>query len=146
MKIKITSDGTSNGTWVCNAETGERIHGVKSVTWEVGAGGKATVALVIGDVALECVGELHNLEKLPHDPDRPIDREMIAEARAILEREGGKPFIQPVCTCGNIPHGRGCALVLAGVVYGEIESPVALCPVCVAYPCAPECPGIRNAS
>lgn len=35
LKLKIVSDGTSFGTRVVNAETGEELQYVKSIRWEV---------------------------------------------------------------------------------------------------------------
>jgi hypothetical protein len=45
MKIKIVSDGTSLGTKVLNAETGEALEGASRVDWSIEAGelGKAVV-------------------------------------------------------------------------------------------------------
>lgn len=47
MKVRIESQGRPDNTKVFNAETGEVIHGVKSVTWhcDAGPGNKAHVIL-----------------------------------------------------------------------------------------------------
>ncbi len=48
MKLKIISDGTTVGTKLINEETGEMIHYVQKITWEVNAQGaisKATIEL-----------------------------------------------------------------------------------------------------
>lgn len=55
MKIKITSDGTPEGTKIVDAVTGEPLKMVTSVVWELVAGGypAATVHVVMPQVGLE---------------------------------------------------------------------------------------------
>lgn len=58
MKIKIISDGTSMGTSVINADTGEAISGVVGVTWECPLRGGSIVTLALKNVPIEASGML----------------------------------------------------------------------------------------
>jgi hypothetical protein len=59
VKVKIVSDGTTQGTQVVNAETGEPIDGVTFVAWELEAkDGVATVSLELRKIPVEVVGAL----------------------------------------------------------------------------------------
>lgn len=65
MKLKIISDGTSSGTSIVNAETGETINGIVSVDWSVSAdSGCSEVNLRVMGVQLELVGQAA-IELLP---------------------------------------------------------------------------------
>ncbi len=46
MRIKIISDGTTLGTRLVNAETGESIDGATSITWSANIDDGSVVALV----------------------------------------------------------------------------------------------------
>lgn len=37
MQLKIISDGTTTGTYICHAETGERLAGVEMLSWHASA-------------------------------------------------------------------------------------------------------------
>jgi hypothetical protein len=50
MKLRIESDGTSHGTRVVNAETGEQIDGVREVTWEWERGYPVSARISLVDV------------------------------------------------------------------------------------------------
>lgn len=58
MKLKIVSDGTSWGTKVVNADTGESVDGVASIDWSISANAHevATIFEVVR-VAVEITGE-----------------------------------------------------------------------------------------
>lgn len=46
LKLKIISDGTSFGTRVVNAETGEELQYVKSIRWEICSQSRRSNAIV----------------------------------------------------------------------------------------------------
>lgn len=59
MRIKIISAGMGRTTTIVNADTGEALENIKSVTWRVGPGGGPAVAnieLVL--VPVEVIGEV----------------------------------------------------------------------------------------
>ena len=58
MKLEIISDGTPGGTQVRDIATGELLHGVQAVAWEVGIDSTATVLLRVKNVPVRVVGEL----------------------------------------------------------------------------------------
>lgn len=65
MKLKIISDGTSWGTKVVNADTGESVDGIVSIDWRITAGGYEIAAtLQITRVALEITGDA-TIETIP---------------------------------------------------------------------------------
>ena len=53
MKLKIISDGTSRGTKVVNAETGEELKYVTDIVWRIEAMGYAHATIEIDNVAFE---------------------------------------------------------------------------------------------
>lgn len=58
-RIKIVSDGTTAGTSVVDAETGQEIDGVCAVRWEADAAeGWARVTLEMFRVPVEVIGEV----------------------------------------------------------------------------------------
>lgn len=59
MKIKIISDGTDEGTQVVNAETGERIECIQSISWELNPAlcGSAVAVLRVVNTEIEAVAE-----------------------------------------------------------------------------------------
>jgi hypothetical protein len=60
MKIKIVSDGTSMGTKIVNADTGEDtglVKQVQSITWSIDAKSLATVVMTLVKVPVEVVGD-----------------------------------------------------------------------------------------
>jgi hypothetical protein len=50
MKLRIESDGTSHGTRVVNAETGEKVEGVREVSWEWEWGYPVSCRITVVDV------------------------------------------------------------------------------------------------
>ena len=60
MKVKIISDGTSNGTKVVNVETGEVIENVTRIFWEVNVGSlaKAHIQIINCEVEVEAEGKI----------------------------------------------------------------------------------------
>lgn len=57
MKLKIISDGTSEGTKVINAATGEEIEGVERIQWTVTGAGVSVDLMMVG-VPIEVTGEV----------------------------------------------------------------------------------------
>lgn len=53
MKLKIESDGTTRGTRVINAATGEELEDVREVTWEWERGYPANVRITVGGGGVE---------------------------------------------------------------------------------------------
>ena len=66
MRVKIESDGTSRGTRVVNADTGEELDGVREIEWSWERGYGVRVRLVLdatgADVASDTLGRPLNLE------------------------------------------------------------------------------------
>ena len=59
MKLKIVSDGTNAGTYVCHAETGERLAGVQLLSWSASCEESLSEAtLHIAGVACEITSEV----------------------------------------------------------------------------------------
>ena len=56
MNIKIISDGTSKGTKVVNAETGEDVEYVQHIEWQLGVGELSDCTLKFIKVPIEFVG------------------------------------------------------------------------------------------
>lgn len=77
MKLQIISDGTAAGTRVEDIETGDMLHGVQAVAWEVNIdSGLATVMLRIKNIPIRAEGELDPVrsEILPrYDADADVD-------------------------------------------------------------------------
>lgn len=57
MKLKIVSDGTSEGTYICNAETGEKVEWVKSLNWHIEASSLSKATVVLLNVPVEITTE-----------------------------------------------------------------------------------------
>lgn len=57
MRIKIISDGTSQGTHVVNEQTGERLDLVTRISWELSATHLATATLTLLRVPVEVEGD-----------------------------------------------------------------------------------------
>lgn len=59
MKIRIISDGIPANTQIVNAETGERIEGIVSASWQISANSDtAKVTLIFkGQIGIDLVGE-----------------------------------------------------------------------------------------
>lgn len=53
MKLKIISDGTSAGTKVVNAETGEELKNVVRIQWEIEGRGRARATIELDGVMFE---------------------------------------------------------------------------------------------
>lgn len=69
MKLRIVSDGTPEGTQVLNAQTGEELDMVESVSWSVSTKqdvAKAQVTLILA--AADIVGESEALTRAEPDP------------------------------------------------------------------------------
>jgi hypothetical protein len=72
MRIKIVSDGTSKGTSVVNAETGEPIEMVTRVLWRLDAKEQvAEAVLYLKKVSVEMVGEGRWQTTTPPPPPPP---------------------------------------------------------------------------
>ena len=54
--LKIVSDGSSRGTEVYDAESGEKIHGITAVSWDISPGGIATCRVELLSVEFEGLG------------------------------------------------------------------------------------------
>jgi hypothetical protein len=66
MKIKIISDGTSGGTQIIDAETGQAVEGVTAVLWQItGSRGLAQVALTFEHVEIEAIGDAGPISQAP---------------------------------------------------------------------------------
>jgi hypothetical protein len=63
MKVKIISDGTSKGTKIINAETGETIENVRGATWKCSVGHLAEVILDMINIPVEIEGKTIKEEK-----------------------------------------------------------------------------------
>ena len=65
MKVKIISDGTSIGTRIVNAETGEPIEGCRAAHWicDMDEYQVATAILEFINVPVEIIGELECSEE-----------------------------------------------------------------------------------
>lgn len=63
MKLKIISDGTANGTQVVNAETGEQVDYIKSITWYCTIDELATAVLEVVDVEIEAKAETKDVDE-----------------------------------------------------------------------------------
>lgn len=61
MKIKIVSDGTAWGTKVVDADTGETLEKVISVSWEHDLHRSPEVTITVTEVPVEIVGKLVNI-------------------------------------------------------------------------------------
>lgn len=59
-KVRIESDGTPQGTKVFNIETGEQIHGVRSIEWSIGLHCAATAKIEVVVVEITALGDLQN--------------------------------------------------------------------------------------
>lgn len=68
MKIKIIGDGTLGGTQIVNAETGERLENVTSVTWHLDTKHNSMATLVFRYVAVEMGADV--LEAVARFPSR----------------------------------------------------------------------------
>jgi len=69
FKLKVISDGTSKGTKVVRADTGEMLLGVRSVSWMLGVGGRSVARLEIIGVEIEADIEMVEI----HASDAPDD-------------------------------------------------------------------------
>jgi len=67
LTYRIESDGTRRGTHVFNADTGEEIHGVHSITWKASVNAPPMVEIVlIGLGQAKIYGE-YTVETLSRD-------------------------------------------------------------------------------
>lgn len=57
MKLKIVSDGTSSGTSIVNAETGEKIEGITKIGWKITACSTAEAIIVLDRIPVDITGE-----------------------------------------------------------------------------------------
>jgi hypothetical protein len=99
MRIKIASDGTSYGTKVCNAETGEAISGVKAITISACAGVSevtATITIVNPELDIESDVKSQNelCKKCPYgDQCKEGEKPGSNHCFAVLQRRNN-PLIQ----------------------------------------------------
>ena len=79
MKLKIISDGTSQGTRIVSLE-GRQLRDVTKVTWSVNAGGKSKAIIEVEEVPVEVVGESKHEE-----PEMSILTCPICDEQMLLE-------------------------------------------------------------
>lgn len=56
MKLKLISDGTTQGTKVVDIKSGEMIENVYHIRWELTTGGKSMMILDLVDIPAEVIG------------------------------------------------------------------------------------------
>ena len=66
MKFRIVSDGTSNGTKILDAKTGEMIEGVQSVKYSIDVLGGGILNLTISGVGADIVADKGTIS-ITHD-------------------------------------------------------------------------------
>lgn len=65
MRLQIKSDGTTTGTQITNAETGEKLGYVQKITWEVSVEDPvATCTIVIAKMPVEVLGVVEDIKEL----------------------------------------------------------------------------------
>ena len=98
--IRIESDGTPAGTKVFDTESGQRLHGIKKVTWEIAVNEAASATVTFacpeitaaGIVNVTGVGEFWERHQRAGELyETPTDSELLAPAK---RANPGKPFQQ----------------------------------------------------
>lgn len=72
FKLKIISDGTSNGTRVVRADTGEKLEGVRKAAWVCMAGEIAIARFELIGVEIEASAEISEIS-MNGEPDNGTD-------------------------------------------------------------------------
>lgn len=92
MRLKIVSDGTSNGTKIVDEESGEEVRGVTHIEWSLGVDELAKVTIEFEAVSVDVKGELDTTVWIRTEDNLPEEDEIVGVLGGIAKYKNGYWF------------------------------------------------------